>query len=154
MTEQILGLWAVYLTEYPDEGSALIEAEDGEDAIGFACERDDEYGKGGPWVGERAEDLTAEAMTPEAMARRIANEEADLAGTIGGQWLANVACGQAMEIERLRGMLRRAAKLAKHTNAALGAHGPCRNNSCSECSRTFDEAGALLRDLRMEVLAP
>lgn len=106
MSEQILGLWAVYLTEYPDEGSELVEAANGAEAIRLACKIDmsptsTEFGFGA-WGGESEDDLTAEAMTPEAMATRIANEEADLAGTIGGQWLANVACGQAMEIERLR----------------------------------------------------
>jgi len=151
MKEPIQGLWEVYLTEYPDEGSALIEAPDATEAIRIARHTDPEA-CGGPWEGEPADALTAEAMTPAAMATRIANGEADASGTIEGQWLATVACGQAMEIERLRGMLRRAARLAKHTNAALGAHGPCRNNSCSECGLTFDEAGALLRDLRMEGL--
>jgi len=117
MIELINGLFAVYLKEYPDEGSALIEAEDSDEAIGLACERDDEYGHGGPWVGERAEALTAEAMTPEAMVVRVADGEADPAGTIEGQWLANVACGQAMEIERLRAALAAAEKRAGECRA-------------------------------------
>lgn len=101
MTEPILGLWAVYLTEYPDEGSALIEARNATEAIRLA--RIGGYESvGGPWESEPADALTAEEMTPEAMVRRIANEEADAAGTIEGQWLANVVCGQAMEIGRLR----------------------------------------------------
>lgn len=35
-------------------------------------------------------------------------------------------------------------KALRLTKAALSAHGPCRNNSCSECGRAFDATCAAL----------